>query len=104
MTTTKDESIRTRFESGATTATIAREMSLTEGDVKASLRSTAKNSLRAATLRAQSGLYIDKDLLKRAYRCATEVAGDRSNNHEIEAGATADSLRAALVEAGVEGL
>src|SRR3984885_7275645 len=95
MTTiTRDESIRTRFEGGAPTETIAREMGLTEKQVDASLRSTAKSSLRAATLQAQSGLYISKELLTRAYRYATEVAGRRSNDHEIEAGATADSLRA----------
>lgn len=103
-TTTRDESIRARFESGASMETIAREMGLTEKQIEACLQSTAKNSLRAAKLRAQSGLYVSKDILKRAYRYATEVAGSRSTDHEIEAGGTADSLRAALDEAGVEEL
>lgn len=102
--TARNESIRTRFEAGATMEAIAREMGLTEKQIDASLRSTAKNSLRVATLRAQSGLYVSKDILKRAYRYATEIAGNRSNDHQMEAGATADSLRAALDEAGVEGL
>jgi hypothetical protein len=96
--------IRTRFEAGTSMDSLARELGLTTKQIDASLRSTAKASLQAATLRAQSGLYIDKNILKQAYFCAREVAGARSNQRQLEAGATADSLKAALEEAGLEGL